>query len=1113
MQMKKTILALGLALAGLPSQAVTLNVSVPPGTRCCYVSGQFNNWNAAGAVEMQPAGTDRFTLDLPDGSSSAMAQGYKYLSGPDWKYVEKDASGGEIGNRTKVSDNDVVGSWAMLYNPDIAATSLTVNGYERKLRVSLPSDYATSGKSYPVVYMVGVQQRYSSAGSDDAGDDFFGPDSWNASATAERLQAAGEDGCIMVAMYGFVAENIPYAHPDFIGSGGSDAFLNDYIDKVVGYVNSTYRTVATPESTTILGADLGGLLSVYAALTHPDVFGQCVSMSPMLWLNRDEILGLVADSAPRGRFLLSYGSRETAVIKDDVAALAEALGVEPTCFEGGYHDDTSWGEAFPSVYQAIAGQDRAFPRSVTLPKASARLSAAPAKATDIASSSYVFYYKEGSESVTPDNSVQFKLIDNFVQTDGKEVQAQVLIKEIPKNVTNTKVYWNVARTNPDGSATFLSSDVKNVSFSTKKTNASWMRVTVRGEESLDNKAVSSAGFKVYAADATVAMTPHSNHTADATVTFMGADKTFTIHYGSVNSESDMGAITGTCAVSANCTEASVLYDFETNAVTVTETKWGETIGDIVIEEFSATPSVTSAGNTSRVVIRFADGTGCTPALRSSFNYGSSADVTLTPAGVNTWEANLSELKSGIYTLTVDARRGTTVKQSVAEICVKVLPAAATQAQQKVTVNAYDGIDWATVGRYKANFHTHTSQSFDCKYSTSYVVDAYAKAGYKILALTDHDANPYPWTMFDLFNPDAESRDPETLGMMAIPGVELSKDNSNSWSESTGGDFNHHNDFFTGRKGQEFASLRESYAYTNQLGGLQIINHPGQYWSLDTDYKAGAKNSPEWHAENFRMFPSLVGLEVYNQGNRRPNDRILWDQILDLTMPERPVWGYSCDDTHTSEQYFRNYQFMLMPEFTTDALKDAMRGGQEYFSYEYTGSGEAKAPRIISIEVENADNTITIDTDADDVYWISSTDKPSGAAPGKRKSTVVGMGKSFDFTGFQGSYVRALIKNEYGETCTQPFGFSAIPVSGIADGESVGARMVTMYPNPASDIVNITAGEDILSVEIFSMAGVRVAAIDGCGTSLQADASALPQGAYVVAVTTGTRSANLKLIVR
>ena len=35
MQMKKTILALGLALAGLPSQAVTLNVSVPPGTRCC----------------------------------------------------------------------------------------------------------------------------------------------------------------------------------------------------------------------------------------------------------------------------------------------------------------------------------------------------------------------------------------------------------------------------------------------------------------------------------------------------------------------------------------------------------------------------------------------------------------------------------------------------------------------------------------------------------------------------------------------------------------------------------------------------------------------------------------------------------------------------------------------------------------------------------------------------------------------------------------------------------------------------------------------------------------------------------------------------------------------
>lgn len=268
-----------------------------------------------------------------------------------------------------------------------------------------------------------------------------------------------------------------------------------------------------------------------------------------------------------------------------------------------------------------------------------------------------------------------------------------------------------------------------------------------------------------------------------------------------------------------------------------------------------------------------------------------------------------------------------------------------------------------------------------------------------------------------------------MGMLTVPGVELSKDNRNQWEEVGGGGgyFNHHNDFFTGRKGQEFATLRESYAYTEKIGGMQIINHPGQYWSLSTSYAATDKNSPQWHAENFKTYSSLVGLEVYNQGNRRPNDRILWDQILDITMPSRPVWGYSGDDTHTLEQYFRNYNIMLMPELTVDALKEAMKGGHEYFSYEYTGSGEAKAPAIVSIEVYNDAHTITVNTDdADAIYWIYSTDKPSSGSASSRKSTVVGMGKTFDFSGYQGRYVRALLTNDYGETCTQPFGIENKP---------------------------------------------------------------------------------------
>ncbi len=394
-----------------------------------------------------------------------------------------------------------------------------------------------------------------------------------------------------------------------------------------------------------------------------------------------------------------------------------------------------------------------------------------------------------------------------------------------------------------------------------------------------------------------------------------------------------------------------------------------------------------------------------------------------------------------------------------------------------------------------------------------MVDAYAAADYKILALTDHDANPYPWNLFDLYNRGAEARDPEALGMMAIPGVELSKDNSNSWNESTGGEFNHHNDFFTGRKGQEFASLQESYAYTEKIGGLQIINHPGQYWNIDTNYAAGAKNSPEWHARNFQTYASLIGLEVYNQGNRRPNDRILWDQILSITMPSRPVWGYSCDDTHTAEQYFRNYQFMLMPEFTVDALKEAMQGGHEYFSYEYNGSGQALAPRINSITTDSDAHTITIDTDAPEIYWISGTDIPTGAASGKRKSTVVGMGRTFDYTGFRGSYVRALLKNDSGETATQPFGFEETALTSVVDNISGQHASITLSPNPAVETVTVTSESPIEHIEIFSAGGARVYDAPAAGLTATVNVAGFGSGAYIVAVSTADGRHTDKLIVK
>ncbi|MBR5854553.1 MAG: hypothetical protein IKY87_02590 [Paludibacteraceae bacterium] len=107
----KKIFTFFAALACVMSMsALTYNVTVPAGTKACYIAGGMNSWSF---TEMTKVDDTHYTLDLPDATE---AMKYKYCSGPGWAYVEKDASGNEIGDRS-YSAADVVAKWASVYEP------------------------------------------------------------------------------------------------------------------------------------------------------------------------------------------------------------------------------------------------------------------------------------------------------------------------------------------------------------------------------------------------------------------------------------------------------------------------------------------------------------------------------------------------------------------------------------------------------------------------------------------------------------------------------------------------------------------------------------------------------------------------------------------------------------------------------------------------------------------------------------------------------------------------------------------------------------------------------------------------------------------------------------
>lgn len=147
-------------------------------------------------------------------------------------------------------------------------------GQTYELLVSLPKDYATSGKRYPVLYVL---------------------DGWHFPLMA-YLQ---ENNVFSKRMPPVVIVNIshgdlefaklqplrsrdfrPTAAKDRPGSGGAGAFLDFFENELVPFVDRTYRTDITDRG--LLGHSAGAVFAIYALEERPTLFQRIVAASPAL---------------------------------------------------------------------------------------------------------------------------------------------------------------------------------------------------------------------------------------------------------------------------------------------------------------------------------------------------------------------------------------------------------------------------------------------------------------------------------------------------------------------------------------------------------------------------------------------------------------------------------------------------------------------------------------------------------------------------------------------------------------------------------------------------------------------------------------------------------------
>lgn len=410
----------------------------------------------------------------------------------------------------------------------------------------------------------------------------------------------------------------------------------------------------------------------------------------------------------------------------------------------------------------------------------------------------------------------------------------------------------------------------------------------------------------------------------------------------------------------------------------------------------------------------------------------------------------------------------------------------------VIISPYADVDWSWK-QYKADLHSHTTAS-DGSDTLKDMIEVNYDYGFDIYAVTDHGTSSRSFVeqevieelkfFLDIANPNAPIITLEETGltfegltynvvtengddyyyqiledgteghkMLRVPfGIEnnptsLNNAHVNSWFV----DYGH------GIVGgtSDYATPIEA---VDALGGLSVINHPGEYTNARDEYytEDAYDSSYSYYIDKFENLlienPSCLGIDINSKGDSRTrHDRKLWDiMLMDLTPSGRNVYAIATSDAHRVSAAYTGYTRILMPELTSAALQEALANGQffaasrclgnhnelaEYAEYllangdadaqawakdilerqaeDYNAKFEAPydvdAPMVKSLIVDDDNDIIVLD--AEDAYcirWIAN---------GK----TIAWGDTIDLDDYSdeiGTYVRAEILGAGGIVYTQ-----------------------------------------------------------------------------------------------
>jgi predicted alpha/beta superfamily hydrolase len=165
----------------------------------------------------------------------------------------------------------------------------TILRRQRDVIVYLPPGYHESNRQYPLLIMHDGQNLFDGATS------FIKNQEWGVDETAQRLiEQSVIEPMVIAGVYNTgefrIDEYSPTKDPGLKRGGKGAAYGRFLTKELLPLLHKEFRLKRGPESTGLGGSSLGGLISLYLGLDHPQVFGKLAVMSASLWWDRRWIL-------------------------------------------------------------------------------------------------------------------------------------------------------------------------------------------------------------------------------------------------------------------------------------------------------------------------------------------------------------------------------------------------------------------------------------------------------------------------------------------------------------------------------------------------------------------------------------------------------------------------------------------------------------------------------------------------------------------------------------------------------------------------------------------------------------------------------------------------------